>query len=85
MLCGHPETLAKHIRNKALFRAFGRVLKVMDTKTQTVAVEMTFDKATKNKYVFAAPTGSAVEAIYVSKLPYAAQPKKVRVTIEVLE
>jgi hypothetical protein len=57
VLCGHPGTLAKHIRNKALFRAFGRVLKVMDTKTQTVAVEMTFDKATKNKYVFAAPTG----------------------------
>jgi len=57
----------------------------VETKTQTVAVEMTYDKATKNKYVFAAPTGSAVEPIYVSKLPYAAQPKKVRVTIEVLE
>ena len=57
----------------------------VETKTQTVAVEMTYDKATKHKYVFAEPTGSAVEAIYVSKLPYAAQPKKVRVTIEVLE
>jgi hypothetical protein len=57
----------------------------METKTQTVAVEMTFDKATKNKHVFAAPTGAAVEAIYVAKLVYAAQPKKVRVTIEVIE
>jgi len=30
----------------------------VETKTQTVAVEMTYDKATKNKYVFAAPTRS---------------------------
>jgi TolB-like protein len=58
----------------------------METKTQTIAVvEMNFDKATKNKYVFAAPTGSALEAIYVSKLVYAKQPKTVRVTIEVVE
>jgi hypothetical protein len=27
VLRGHPETLAKHIRNKALFRAFGRFLR----------------------------------------------------------
>jgi hypothetical protein len=40
---------------------FRKAAQVMDTKTQTVAVEMTFDKATKNKYFFAAPTGSAVE------------------------
>ena len=46
---------------------------------------MTFDKATKNKYVFAAPTGAAVEAIYVSKLVCSSQPRKVRVTIEVIE
>jgi hypothetical protein len=58
----------------------------METKTQTIAVvEMNFDKATKNKYVFSAAPGSALEAIYISKLLYAAQPKKVRVTIEVLE
>jgi hypothetical protein len=57
----------------------------MDTKTQAVAVEMSYDKATKNKYVFQAPAGSAVETVYVSKLVYAAQPKKVHVTIEVIE
>ena len=56
----------------------------MDTKTQTVAVEMTFDKATKHKYVFAAPSGAAVEAIYVSKLVYAAQPVGAR-DVEVIE
>jgi len=27
VLRGHPETLPKQIRNKALFRAFGRLLK----------------------------------------------------------
>jgi hypothetical protein len=69
---------------KHCFVALGR-LQVMDTKTQTVAVEMTFDEATKNQYVFVAPMGSAVEAIYVSKLAYAAQLRKVRVMIEVLE
>ncbi len=56
-----------------------------DTKTQAIAVEMSFDKATKNKYVFAAPAGSAVEAVYVSKIVYSAQPRKVRLTIEVIE
>jgi hypothetical protein len=50
----------------------------MDTKTsQTFAVEMSYDKATKNKYVFAGPTGSAGEAIYASE--------GFRVTIEVLD
>lgn len=57
----------------------------MNTKTAPLVVEMTFDKATKHKYVFAAPSGAAVEAIYVSKLVYAVQPKKVRVAIEVIE
>jgi hypothetical protein len=57
----------------------------VETKTQTVAVEMTYDKATKTSTSLRRQTGSAVEPIYVSKLPYAAQPKKVRVTIEVLE
>jgi len=52
---------------------------------QTIAVEMTYEKATKNKYVFSAPAGSAVEAIYVSKSVYVNQPAKVRVTIEALE
>jgi len=47
-------------------------------------IEMTFSKATKNTYVFTAP-GTAVPTLYIQKSEFTEQPKKIAVTIEVVE
>jgi hypothetical protein len=52
---------------------------------RTIAIEMTFQRSTKNTHVFSAPDGSAVEVLYVAKVAYAKAPAKIRIAIEVLE
>jgi hypothetical protein len=84
VLRGHPETLAKHVRNKALFRAFGRLFKFMDTKTHAITVEMAFSKSTKGTHVYAAldAGAAAVTTVYVQKTALGNNPPpKITLTI----
>jgi hypothetical protein len=57
----------------------------MATKNEKIVVELGFYKETPGTYRFDDPTGNEViRSLYVEKRAYKTQPKKIRVTVEVI-
>lgn len=53
---------------------------------ETIVVEAEFTKSTKNTHVFKATEDeAAIPSLYVNRSAFGAQPKRVRITVEVLE
>lgn len=53
---------------------------------ETIVVEAAYTKSTPNTHVFKATVdGAAVPSIYVNRTALGGQPKRVRITVEVLE